>query len=139
MSYCTKQDLIDRFSEQELVELTDRNRVGLVDDAVLDIRIGDADGIIDSFLGGRFTLPLAEVPRSLMRIACDITWFFLNKDHATDQVRQAYVDALQFLREAERGERHLGVSASGGEAKVSDSASMTSGGRTFDRSDKSFI
>ena len=43
MSYCTRQNLIDRFGEPELIQLTDLDNLGVIDDTVLNQAISDAD------------------------------------------------------------------------------------------------
>ena len=139
MPYATKQDMIDRFGEEELIQLTDRSNAGVIDDQVLNRAIADADAEIDGYLGGRYALPLAIVPVSLGRIAADVTRYYLYEDAATDHVRQRYEDAVRFMRAVGEGKVSLGIDASGATAQQAGGASMTSGGRIFTRDDNGFI
>lgn len=122
MAYCTQQDLIDRFGEDELVQLTDRANAGVIDEAVLTQAIGDAGAEIDGYLGGRYTLPLATVPVVLKRLACDIARYNLYDEAASEQVTRRYDGAVNFLRMVARGDISLGVDATG--AKADETAGM---------------
>lgn len=111
MSYCTQQDLIDRFGEQELVELTDRADppAGLIDANVVAQAISDAGAEIDGYVGARYSLPLASNPESLKRIACDIARYRLYEDAVSEQVRTRYEDTMKFLAGVSRGLVSLGM------------------------------
>ena len=140
MSYITQQQLIDRFGEAELIQLTDRDgSVGAIVPAVLDGAIADTDGLIDAHLAGRYLLPLASVPRSIVRIAGTCTRYFLYADAKPESVRTEFEDGLKFLAAVAAGKVHLGVDALGLPATPAAGAEMQSGGRTFGRDDPSFI
>ncbi len=140
MNYCTQQDLIDRYGETELIQLTDHDSVGEIDSDVLDRAIADSDGEIDGYLKPRFGAPLATVPKVLVRIACDITRYYLYDDQATEHVAQRYKDAVAFLKGVAKGEISIGVDAAGASPDTGgDEVQMESGGRVFGRDDTSFI
>jgi len=130
MPYCTKQDLIDRFAESELIQLTDRSNSGLIDDTVLNKAIADADAEIDSKLKNRYTVPLSPTPDILNLKACDIARYFLYEDSPTDHVTKRYDDAIKFLKEVRDGKESLGVdtpapTTSPGRMKVRQGNSVT--------------
>ena len=56
MTYALQQDLIDRFGESELIQLTDRTNVPPtdVDDVVVGRALADADGTIDGYIGKKY-------------------------------------------------------------------------------------
>lgn len=139
MGYCTLQDLRDRYGDDELIQLTDRDNVGTIDVAVIDRAIADAEGEIDSYLGGRFDAPLDPVTKSMTRVACDITRYYLYDDNATETVTKRYNDAIKFIRLIGKGEISLGVDAAGEAQESENLAVMESGGNVFNRDDKSFI
>jgi phage gp36-like protein len=112
MSYSTQQDLIDRFGQEELVELSDRSRSGAIDAVVVTRAIDDAAAEIDGYLSAKFALPLDPVPQTLKRIACDIARHHLYDDRVTEQVRNRYNDAIKFLKGVASGEISIGVDAS---------------------------
>ena len=137
MSYCTLQDLIGRGYERELIELTDRSTppAGVVDTALVDRAITDADALIDSYLQTRYTLPLAVVPATLERVACDLVRYFLHADAdaVTETVRAGRDQAVSFLRTISRGEADIGPTAGGERPQGSGGAQIESGGRLFGR------
>jgi phage gp36-like protein len=98
MAYATVQDLIDRFSEQELVELTDLDNLPptTVDEARVTQAIDDAANVIDGYIGQVYRLPLRGCadpdnpgvytpPPQLTRLCCDLARFYLHKDRAPDR------------------------------------------------------
>lgn len=113
MSYAVKQDMIDRFGQLEIQQLSDKATppVGAINDVVLGKALDDADGAIDSYLAGRYTLPLASVPKIIKRYACDIARYFLWEDGASDVVRRGFDDAMKFLRQVASGDVSLGLDA----------------------------
>jgi phage gp36-like protein len=107
MTYCTKQDLIDRFGEKELTQLTDRTNTpaSVIDDAVVSRAIADADALIDGYVGKAYSLPLAEVPPTLVKLSADIARYFLHSRgvEKDSPVQRAYDQAIGFLRDVSKG------------------------------------
>lgn len=132
--YAVRQDMIDRFGEAEIRQLTDRRDplAGAIDDTVLTEALEDADGLIDSFLAGRYTLPLADVPKILKRYACDIARFYLYRDNAGDAVKSAYEAADGFLRAVAAGKASLGLDSANAPVQVAG------GGVSFSESRREF-
>jgi phage gp36-like protein len=100
MIYATAQDLIDRFGERELVELTDPD-LEVVQTAKVARAIDDAQAYMDSFLARVYALPLTGcvkpapvvgnphatelvAPPQLTRIAVDVARYYLYKDFAPE-------------------------------------------------------
>ncbi|MBX3655699.1 MAG: DUF1320 domain-containing protein [Ramlibacter sp.] len=92
MQYATTQDLIDRFSERELIQLTDPDAQAAVQTARVELVLGDAQAYADSYVGQVYKLPLkgcakpvgASVeyvaPPQLTRIVCDVARYYLYDD-----------------------------------------------------------
>ncbi len=140
MPYCSKQDLIDRFGEEELISLTDRDGMSMIDDQVLNQAIADADALMDGYLGSRYQLPLANVPQSLKPLACNMTRYQLHDDQSSEQVTERNKAAHAFLKSVSKGEISLGISEGGESAQSTDFAEIQSSGSVFSRSNsKSFI
>ena len=139
MAYCTKQNMVDRFGLEELIQLTDQANTGVVDDNVLNMAINDASGLIDSYLAGRYSIPLATIPSAINRIACDLTRYWLYDDAVTDLVQKNHDAAISFLKDASNGVVQLGVDATGNKPQTNNSAKMESGGRIFGRNDNGFM
>lgn len=129
MTYATQQDMIDRFGNDELIQITDRTNTGAIDANVLAQALADADAEIDGYLGSRYSLPLTSVPKILTRLACDIARYDLYDAQATDQVKERYQNAREFLTAVSRGKITLGVSAD--VAVVSDGPEVSAPARVF--------
>ncbi|KQQ85847.1 hypothetical protein ASF65_04740 [Aureimonas sp. Leaf324] len=86
MSYASLQDLIDRFGDRELIQLTDRtNRpASVIDQTVVGRALADADALIDGYVGKVHALPLAAVPPALVKTAADIARFYLHSKPEKD-------------------------------------------------------
>lgn len=103
MPYCTQTDLVTRFGQAELVQLTDTTGSGQIDAAVVSQAIADAEAEIDAYLTARYSVPLASVPANLERIACDIARYRLYADRPTELVDVRYRDAIRYLEQVGRG------------------------------------
>lgn len=107
MAYATQQDLIDRFGEEELIQLTDRTNLpaSTIDADVVDAAISDAENLADSYLAKRFQLPLDPVPEVLTRTISEIARYFLHGRRADkdDPVTRDYLQALAWLKDAAKG------------------------------------
>ena len=102
MAYCTKQNLIDRFGEIELIQLTDRDNQGIIDETVIAQAIADAGAEIDGYLN-RYALPLANVPSNLVRMACDVARYYLYDDAMIESVQIRYDSVIKYLSAVAKG------------------------------------
>lgn len=93
MMYATVQDIVDRFGEQEMIQLTDPEIVS-VQVAKAQRAIDDAQAFADAFVGRAYRLPLPGCskptplpgdagavtyvpPPQLTRIVCDVARYYL--------------------------------------------------------------
>ncbi|MBP9100479.1 MAG: DUF1320 domain-containing protein [Nitrosomonas sp.] len=134
MTYATQQNLIDRFGEDELIQLTDRAGLGVIDATVINRALGDADATINGYLAARYTLPLSNpVPEILERLACDIARYALFEDQVTDIVEKRYKDAIARLRDVSAGKAELGISDTSNKPASTATAQMSSATPVFRR------
>ena len=130
MAYVTRAQLIKRFGRDELIQLTDRDDLGDIDDAVLADAIADAEAIIDAKLRVRgYTLPLDQAlidASPLIRYAGDITRYLLMDDGATEEVSRRHEEALRWLNDVGAGRATLGEQQS----SASTSRMATASGRS---------
>ncbi|HEZ5798298.1 gp436 family protein [Neisseria meningitidis] len=123
MAYATVEDMVARFSELEVIQLTDRNQDGLIDEDVAAVALADATAEIDAYLG-RFKRPFTDVPPILKRLCCDIARYRLTAANGvliTDEIRNRYkIDVLDLLRAMAKGEVQLGVDDSGEEVAAGE-------------------
>lgn len=117
MSYASKQDMIDRFGMDELIQLTDRATppAGVIDDVVLNAALADADDEINGYLQAKYTLPLASVPLLIRKLARTIARYNLYDDLPPEHIENRYKAAIKTLEGIAKGIMHLGL----------DSASQT--------------
>jgi phage gp36-like protein len=101
--YATQQDIIDRYSEEQLLLAFDRDGDGEVDENaagenVAEKALSDASGEIDGYLSGRYSLPLPTTPSILTFFCVDIALYKGSVETAvTEEKRKRYEDAVKFL------------------------------------------
>jgi len=139
MPYATKQAMIDRFAEREVIALTDRDDAGVIDDAVLQAALVNADAEINPYLENRVALPLATVPLILVGYACDIARYRLTGAAVieTDTIARRYRDAIEFLKLFAAGKVSLGLDSGNAQpaAPVSSRVQFATAGTVFSRAE----
>ncbi|MDX8385358.1 MAG: DUF1320 domain-containing protein [Gallionella sp.] len=136
MTYATQNDMVARFGEREVIALTDREDLGIIDAAVLQSALADADAEIDPYLlAALYTLPLTKVPSILSGFACDITRYRLCGAGVTetDEVRHRYKDAVQFLEKVSSAKISLGLDAASAAPAQSAPVQVSAPERVFTR------
>lgn len=112
MSYCTLDQLIRWFGEQELIQRTDREPfTGTINQEVLDEAMTAAGNLIDGYLRTVYLLPLSpELIESsgLPSICGDIVRGILFKNIENEPVRTAYKDAINWLKDVQAKKVTLG-------------------------------
>lgn len=118
----TLQDLITRFDEDELINLTDRKNAEKINEDVINEAINDAEGEVEGYLNavglvsrnnrGRLIYRKDETPpRDLIRRTCDIARYILHEDGVTVTVQKRYDDAVAWLDKVKKDPKMLtGVS-----------------------------
>ena len=117
-SIITRQDLIDRFGEGELVLLTDREGRGVIDDEVLNRAIEDAEAETAAYIQAA-GLVLPSPPKVLVVKVCDIARYYLHDNGETQVVLDRYKQAIAWLRDVVRNPRLLDPDAVVADAKPS--------------------
>lgn len=126
--YCTRFDLVARFGSREVDDLLDRNNDQADDSQTLALTVADTDALIDGYLAARYAVPLSPVPQVVTALACDIVRLKLWDDHAPEEVRKRYDDALKVLTNYSKGVMVL-VGAMG--AVLPESTLSSGGGIEF--------
>lgn len=130
MSYCTLQDLIDEFTEAELIQLTDITGADAVDVTAVNKAIARADRKINRYLAGRNDLPLAG--DEVVDLACDIARYYLYADKVPDLIKDRFNDAIKELEKM--AARKIAVTdTAGAEATESAVVEMMSSTSVFGR------
>ena len=102
--YATEPDLVARFG----AEVEQLKRL-LSSPTAVDDAIQDATEEINGHIGGRYPLPLPNVPSNLKRMACDIARYRLYFEQPTEEVRKRYEDAIAFLKRVADNKAHLQI------------------------------
>ncbi|MBI2801241.1 MAG: DUF1320 domain-containing protein [Gammaproteobacteria bacterium] len=131
MTYATKEDLIERFGEDEILQLTDELQQGDVDDLKLTRALADADADINGYLAGRYTLPLASTPPVIKRLACAIARYHLYNKTAPDTVESRYKEAIRTLEGIAKGIIGIGLDAVGVTVAPASAPDFSVGERVF--------
>ncbi len=138
MSYATAQDVINRYPNRDLVQLTNEDPTAMtVNTAPITQALSDASAEIDGYIEGRFALPLADPPAVLNRLATDIAMYrmqTLRPLHDIEDARQRYEDAVAMLGKVAAGELTLGLATDGKEPPVAGAVESVQGPeRVFNR------
>ncbi len=110
--YAQVDDFVVRIGEDESIELTDREMLGVVGEEVLLVALADSSSQIDGYLSGRYKLPLATVPQNLVRICCDLARYHLTSKSSvtmTEEVENRYKFCLKELEQISKGVVVLGL------------------------------
>lgn len=129
MPYASTDQLIDRFGERMLIDLTDRAEVptGAIVASVVDRALSDTDAEIDGYLAGRYALPLAETPPQLLDLALTIAIYKLHPSEPDPKISKDYDRALKTLAQISTGVVRLPA------AGAEPAAATSSGVETIDR------
>lgn len=97
----TLQDLIDRFGEEEIINLSDHDRLEVINETVVNQAITDATAEVIGYLNPT-GLILNGVyahtpPKSLILKTCDIARYYLYENGVTDIVEKRYKQAIDWL------------------------------------------
>ena len=105
MAYAVVSDLVARYGERELIQLTDRLSPPseAIDPAVATKALSDASDVIDGYISAWYALPLTEAPPMLAELACVIARYKLYIDAPTAKVKEDYDDAMKRLSDISKG------------------------------------
>lgn len=123
--YCTRADLVARFGESAIADLEYGNANAVAE------AIADTTALIDGYVGSRYTLPLAEVPAIITRVARDLVFYTLNID-PSDNVKARRDEAVSYLKDLAQGKVSLGITQET-EPESLDTAEIQNDGRVFSR------
>lgn len=108
MAYTTRAKLIERISDATLIQLTDDEGDGTKIDERVEAAISDACGVIDSYLRGRFAIPLSDTaPEPVPSICADIAIFNLYERRGdfliSDKIQERYKRSIKKLEDIQSG------------------------------------
>ncbi|NQU44939.1 DUF1320 domain-containing protein [bacterium] len=130
--YATVSDIEKRLDPGHLIELADDDHDGQPDTAVLEAAIADADGLVDTYLQGRYAVPLDPAPALLRKLSADlaVAALFARRRETASPVHESRAKAaMELLSCLARGELLLSQS----DAKTAPDSTTLSETRRFDR------
>ncbi len=95
MSYSTNDDLLNQMSFVELARLSGDDTGAAIDGERIGEARRNADGLIDTFLNGRYNLPFESVPEIIRTISIELTVYFLNEYRFRDSMISSAVIAMK--------------------------------------------
>ena len=139
MAYSTKSDILEQLDEAILIQLTDDDGIGAVDDAKVTRAIADADATIDAYCQGRYSIPLDPVPGKMRQVSVDLAVYNLYSrrgDAAPETRKDRHKEAIRFLEKVSEGKISLGASTPSPET-TGNSVEIGHNDRIFTRDDMS--
>jgi phage gp36-like protein len=113
MPYCTLEDIKSHIPEQNLIQLTDDENLGIINETRVNDAIDYADQLIGGYLRGRYTLPLDPVPGLVKKLSIDFSIFWLYSRRfeleMPEGMMNRYKNALKILEMIQRGTVSLGT------------------------------
>jgi phage gp36-like protein len=118
--YCNQTDIISIIPEKELINLTQDNpaQSQTVNEDILNENIKLSSEIIDGYVKGKYAVPLSNTPEIIRAIAVDITVYRLysrRPQKMNDTIKDRYNNALNLLKEVQKGNITLSVQTETGE------------------------
>lgn len=124
MAYCTVAEMTARFGEIELAQLTDLEDRETVNEATVQAAITDASGEIDSYIGGRYALPMTDAVPDMLRAGCmDLARYRLYDDHPLEVVKERRANFVTWLNRVAMGHVQLPLTGISADSLVSGIAS----------------
>ena len=135
MAYCTEADILEQLEEDILIQLTDDDDEGVVDDDMVTRAIANADAEIDSYCGTKYTVPFTTVPPILLTVSVDIAIYnlYARRRGAPDSIKERYKDRIAFLKSVSKGEATLGEDDPDGTPSGANAPEISSSDRIFSR------
>ncbi|MFZ5998055.1 MAG: gp436 family protein [Nitrospirota bacterium] len=126
--YSTLDDIKKLLPAEIIIQLTDDENTGAINQARVDEAISQADAEIDSYCAGKYTVPFTTVPAVVKKISVDIAIYNLYSrkvEEIPDTRKDRYNNAIRQLKRIADGTITLGIDpapapSSEGEIKTSD-------------------
>ncbi|WP_343620869.1 DUF1320 domain-containing protein [Acinetobacter proteolyticus] len=108
MSYLSREELIERYGEAEIVRL-ERNiaKTDGPNPSTSEKAIADAEEMVNGYVAVQYPLPLPVTTEPVKRAVAVIARYFLYKDKPTEIVRMDYEDVISWLKQIAAGKAVL--------------------------------
>ena len=137
MVYIAAKELVDRYGAliAQIVSDPGKPSASPATSPLVKRALADATAEVDSYLQGRFILPLPFVPPVIAQITADIAMYRLlviRPDQTVEDARQRYEDAVKRLELIRKGQLDLGLPLAGAPG-THGAVEITSSRRMFSR------
>lgn len=100
--YATVSDMIARFGETQILRLSnpENRETEIVDEAKVNIALGDASVLIDGYIRGRYLVPIAVPPADIVRATCILARYDLSdteRSSPSDEMSKGRADVIKWL------------------------------------------
>jgi len=115
MPYSTLDDIKKLIPEAVLIQLTDDEGLGSVNQARIDEAIKQADAEINSYCGSRYTVPFTAVPDLVRKLSVDIAIYNIYSRHMEvmpETRAERFKSAIRHLEAVAKGLVSLGINPS---------------------------
>lgn len=109
--YSTLTDIKKLIPEEVVIQLTDDENTGAVNQTRVDEAIAQADAEIDSYCGGKYSVPFATVPDIVKKISVDIAIYNLYSRRVEEMPEtrsDRYKNAIRQLEGIAKGNISIG-------------------------------
>lgn len=132
--YATVTDMIARFGEVQIVRLSNpEDRTAEAPDEVkVNTALEDATALINSYIRGRYLVPIASPPKDIVRAACVIARHDLadtERSSPSDEMTKGKAEVIKWLENIAKEIVHLDIPL----AAVTGGNAVGSGPRISDR------
>lgn len=130
--YASAADLTARFGEA-IQQMVSQDPMA---SAKVQVALEDAAAEVDSYLEGRFQLPLQPVPRTILRVSCDIACYrllCLLPNMEVEDARHRFEDAIRTLQAIRDARLDLGLPQASSPPSIPTPVLVTSADRMFSR------
>lgn len=109
MPYATATDIETIYGRQILDAVADRSQTGQQDEDAVAAALQVSEDQINSYLGGRYKVPLEPVPPYIRQMCVDLTVYRLALDVAprSEEMRLRYLDHIDYLKDVAAGKIDL--------------------------------
>ncbi len=108
--YITLEDIKKLLPEEIIIQLTDDENTGAVNQARVDEAIKGADAEINSYCATKYAVPFTTVPDIVKSLSVEIAIYNLHKRRTiSEEIEKRYDKAIAKLKDISRGLITLGV------------------------------
>lgn len=132
--YATVADMIARFGEVQIVRLSnpEDRETTVPNEEKVNVAITDATALINSYIRGRYLVPIENPPKDIVRAACVVARHDLadtERSSPTEEMTRGKAEVIKWLENIAKEIVHLDIPM----ATVTGADSVGSGPRISDR------